>query len=612
MKKLPVIVGFGGVNAAGRTSMHHGHKRMVLEALSEADRAETLQDLSTLMGLDPSAESTYDAILNGTLIRRIEANHFNPDAVATGKKATLNAQEPLSFTLKKSQLPERIPSNWTLEDVDDKTVSVIVKDTLETILPDAYKAKVSSAGQLPTGFDPASFYKSAHHPRGLQMAVYGASDALRSMGIEWSEILSAISPDEVSVYAGSAISQLDQYGTKGLYQAGYNGKRTTSKMMPLTLPEMAADFVNSYMIDSVGNTGSNAGACATFLYNLRQGIIDIQSGHCKVAVIGNSEAPVVPEIMEGFRVMGALAEDDQIRALDNSVQTDNRRACRPFSSNAGFTMAESSQFMVLMDDELAMKLGATVFGSVADVFVNADANKKSISGPGVGNYITMAKATSLAKAIMGDDVNKTFVMAHGTGTPQNRVTESHIMNEVAKTFGIENWAVSAIKSYVGHSLGPAAADQITASLGVWNTGFIPGIKTIDHVADDVEQSNLNILMDHCSVGDKGEKMLGTVINSKGFGGNNASALILSPEKTKELMQQRYGKTEFTAYQAKNETTIEAQAAFDSKTREHGLEVIYSFGENVMDASDLNLTDSGLSLSKFKNKIHFETNNPFVN
>ena len=88
----------------------------------------------------------------------------------------------------------------------------------------------------------------------------------------------------------------------------------------------------------------------------------------------------------------------------------------------------------------------------------------------------MAKSAALAKGILGEDADKTFVMAHGTGTPQNRVTESHIMNEVAKTFAIDNWAVSAIKSYVGHSLGPAAADQICAALGVWNTGYIPGIK----------------------------------------------------------------------------------------------------------------------------------------
>ncbi len=612
MKKLPVIVGLGGINAAGRTSSHHGHKRMVHDALSSEEMATTWQDLATLMGIDIEHAHAVAEIKEGTLVRKIEAEaHYNPDAVESGKKATLNVSNPISLQIKKSQLPDTRPEGWEITDVDSKTVQVTVSGSFDAILPDHYKARVSSAGQLPSGFNPGNLYNSAHHPRGLQMAVYGASDAIQSIGIRWQDILAKVSPDAVSVYAGSAISQLDQFGIKGLYQAGYNGKRTTSKMMPLALPEMTADFINSYMINSVGNTGSNAGACATFLYNLRQGIIDIQAGQCRIAIVGNAEAPVVPEIMEGFRVMGALAEDEQLCQLDDTELPDNRRACRPFSSNAGFTMAESAQFLVLMDDELALELGATVFGSVADVFVNADANKKSISGPGVGNYITMAKSAALAKGILGNDVAKTFVMAHGTGTPQNRVTESHIINEVAKTFGIENWAVSAIKSYVGHSLGPAAADQITAALGVWHTGFIPGIKTIDHIADDVHDSHLNILMDHSYAGEQGQNMLGTVINSKGFGGNNASALILSPVKTKELMQQRHGTTLFKQYLNANEQVIEAQIAYDQTSRQEGVSAIYSFGESVMSEKDITMSTTEISLSEFANKISLSNNNPYL-
>ena len=64
---------------------------------------------------------------------------------------------------------------------------------------------------------------------------------------------------------------------------------------------------------------------------------------------------------------------------------------------------------------------------------------------------------------------------------------------------------------------------------VWEYGWIPGIKTIDHIAPDVHHSDLNILMDHYFVGEKGKEMQAVIINAKGFGGNNASGLILSPE-----------------------------------------------------------------------------------
>ena len=41
------------------------------------------------------------------------------------------------------------------------------------------------AGQLPDGFAPGTLYQSRTHPRNLQMTVFGASDALHSIGIDW-------------------------------------------------------------------------------------------------------------------------------------------------------------------------------------------------------------------------------------------------------------------------------------------------------------------------------------------------------------------------------------------------------------------------------------------
>ena len=226
----------------------------------------------------------------------------------------------------------------------------------------------------------------------------------------------------------------------GLFQNSLLGRRPTSKNVPLGLPEMPGDFVNAYVLGSVGGSAGIIGACATFLYTVRHGIEDITSGRKRVVVVGNSEAPVVAEVIEGYRTMGALAEDEALMALDGSSSPDHRRACRPFSDNCGFTVAESSVYAVLMDDALAMELGARVLGSVGGVFVNADGYKKSIPGPGIGNYLTVAKAMATARAILGEEGlrQRTHMQAHGTGTPQNRVTESHILNEMARTFGIEN------------------------------------------------------------------------------------------------------------------------------------------------------------------------------
>lgn len=614
MTKLPVIVGMGGMNSAGRTSGFHSYKRMVCDALSSEELATTWSDLANRMGISKRSLSTdaeIETIKQGTLVRRIEM--FDPDHVRCHHKARLDSSvQPASLIIKKYKLPAQMATNCKIDELDNSEVCVTIDGEVDILLPDTMRLPVSSAGGIPAGFDPGKLYNSPNHPRGLKLAVYGASDALNSIGIEWDEILKHIKPDEVSVYAGSALSQIDEYSLAGIIGQPLTGNRINSKMMALSLAEMPADFINSYVINSVGTTGNNIGACATFLYNLRQGLVDIQTGKAKVVIVGNSEAPIVPEVIEGFRVMGALATDDDLRALDNSETVDNRRACRPFSTNVGFTLAESAQFVVLMDDELALALGATIYGSVADVFVNADANKKSIAGPGVGNYVTVAKAAALAKAILGDEgLQQTYVHAHGTGTPQNRTTESHILNEVAKTFAIKKWPVTAIKSYVGHSVSAAGGDQLIAALGVWKYGWIPGVKTIDHIAGDVYQSNLNILTDHYFAGEQGLGMQGVILNSKGFGGNNASALILSPAKTLNMLKNKYGLAAIDAYKEKNDIVNARINATDLKTC-HGHErVIYKFGETVMDQSHVSMTQDQITLTEFAEPIDLPTVNPYA-
>ena len=106
--------------------------------------------------------------------------------------------------------------------------------------------------------------------------------------------------------------------------------------MALGLSEMPGDFINAYVLGSVGDTAGIIGACATFLYNVKQGMEEIRAGRKRVVIVGNAEAPVVPDVIEAYRVMGALAEDDALMALDSrETEPDHRRACRPFSDNCG-------------------------------------------------------------------------------------------------------------------------------------------------------------------------------------------------------------------------------------------------------------------------------------
>mgnify|MGYP000500316381 FL=1 len=51
MSRLPVIVGFGGINPAGRSSAHHAYKRMVIDQLDSNKADSTYQSLAALMNM---------------------------------------------------------------------------------------------------------------------------------------------------------------------------------------------------------------------------------------------------------------------------------------------------------------------------------------------------------------------------------------------------------------------------------------------------------------------------------------------------------------------------------------------------------------------------------
>lgn len=627
MTALPIIVGMGGINAAGRTSFHQGFRRIVIDKLNAEARQETFVGLATLMNLLTSqdgklvdgdgkvvAKSDVEqrfgaAILAGTLIRKIEHEHFDPDATPWQQKLTMDAGEQgISFETRVRDLPSPLPRTWKITELEDKRVRVDIAGEVEVKLDSTRDNPIKAAGQFPTGFKPASLYNSRYQPRGLQATIFGAADAIHSTGYSWNEIVDKISPDEIGTYSASVFGQTQAEGVGGMMQSRLKGERVSTKNLALGLNTMPTDFVNAYVTGNVGTTFTSTGACATFLYNLKAAVQDIQSGRIRLAIVGSNDCAITPEVVEGFGNMSALANEEGLKKIDGNGVADHRRTSRPFGDNCGFTIGEAAQFIILMDDALAIELGANVLGSVADVYTNADGIKKSITAPGPGNYITMAKSVSLAKSIVGAESiqQRSFILAHGSSTPQNRVTESLIYDRVAKSFDINNWPVAAPKAFVGHTIGPASGDQVAMALGVFAHNIMPGITTIDKVADDVYNERLNIATQHwdCPAMDV------AFINSKGFGGNNATATLFSPAVTLSMMEKRHGSDAIQRYRDKSVAVEQARVNYQAQADNGDFQIIYRFGDGTLTDDDVSLTDEDISVTGFTNKIVLPTKNPF--
>ena len=575
-KPLTVITGFGGINASGRSSDFIGYKNLIFDSLEEKEQLKVLKDLAvTQQKIRPAGKK------------------WETD---TGDSIQLN-----SYLKRNSDV---IRENTLVREIDRDLYDP------EGIILDQIQA--SSAGQLPTGFDPGQFYSSRQHPKALQMTVFGMSDTLGQFGIDWSEILKKVSPDQIAVFSGAAIGNMDYFGFGGMMQSRMKGSRSSSKNLPFGLVEMSADFINAYILGNVGRTGHVVGACATFLFNLQLGKESIENGNARVVIVGGAEAPITPEIIDGFFAISALSDDKRMLELQSQLnepanKPDQRKACRPFGENIGMVMGESAQFVILMDEDLALELGAKIYASVQAVASHADGFKKSISGPGIGNYITLAKCVAEASKQLSSKSlkNETYVHAHGTGTPANRTSESHVLDEIAKVFGIKSWPVTAIKSYLGHSMAVAAGDQLNCVLGTWNNGIIPRIHSITETAEDVFSDNLNFLTE-----DKVEDpnfYKGAFLNAKGFGGNNASALILGPEFTFSQIKKRYTKKALKLYEQKLENTRKSALKYNENASKGVYKTIYRFNHEVLEGmEDLEITKEKIKLKGYKKAINLKS------
>ena len=556
MASLPLIVGYGGINAAGRSIFDLGYNRILFEKIGLLEQQEVLTSLGHLMGT-----SDQETIINKTLMREIDQDFFKLN----------NFRNP--------------------------------------ILP------TSAGGQLPSGFNPADTYNARQHPRSLAMTVFGVSDALKSLGMPWEEIIQRVPREKIGCISGCAVAQADKYGMGGMFQSALSGSRVTSKHMAMSLGEMSADFAHAYVLGSMGITGNFVGACATFQYNLKVGISMIQSGEALICVVGAAESGIVPEIYEAFAATKGLAEDSNLMALQERLGEDSstpnyRKICRPFGENIGMSLGESAQFVVLMADELAIELGLEIHGAALSSHIHADGFKKSISGPGAGNYLTMGKALKQVQQYFGQDaLNKTFVHAHGTSTPQNRESESHIISSLAKAMKIRALPVTAIKSYLGHSLAAAGGDQMINALGSWNHLKIPGITTTPALAENVSSDNVNYLLDHLEF-EQGAFDF-AILNAKGFGGNNGTALVASPQKTLNLLQVKYSKKELQKYEQAN-AGIKAALALEKKMiLEGSTKSRYLFGEGVLDGMvDFEFNDQAIINKKTGEKFSLEATLPY--
>lgn len=236
-------------------------------------------------------------------------------------------------------------------------------------------------------------------------------------------------------------------------------------------------------------------ACSSAANALILGAEMLKAGEADVVVAGGTEALSVFHL-NGF----------------NSLMILDKEHCRPFDeTRQGLNLGEGAAYVVLESEEHARRRQATVhaylrgYGNACDAF-----HQTASSENGEGAYLAMQEALDRA-GLKASDID--YVNAHGTGTPNNDLSETVALRRV---FGSKMPPVSSTKGFTGHTTSASGSIETVICLLAMHHGFLPanlGLK--QPMTDGIipTQGEDHVTLRH------------VLCNSFGFGGNDSSLLL---------------------------------------------------------------------------------------
>ena len=237
-------------------------------------------------------------------------------------------------------------------------------------------------------------------------------------------------------------------------------------------------------------------ACSSAANALILGASLLKTGQADLVIAGGSEA------LTRFHLNGF-----------NSLMILDHEPCRPFDAQrAGLNLGEGAAFVVMETEASARERGADIhawltgYGNACDAF-----HQTASSDNGEGAYRAMTEALEMAQ-LKPEDID--YVNAHGTGTPNNDLSESAALKRV---FAEKMPLISSTKAFTGHTTSASGSIETVICLLAMQHHFVPANLRWEHqIPDGITPTT----------GVKDVTLKHVVCNAFGFGGNDSS-LILS-------------------------------------------------------------------------------------
>jgi 3-oxoacyl-[acyl-carrier-protein] synthase II len=376
--------------------------------------------------------------------------------------------------------------------------------TIQSFDPSAHEVRIAAEVM---DFDPRDHMdaKMARRmSRFIHLAMAAGKEAVTDSGIDF-EAMTPEQRDRVGVVVNTGGGGIEQI-IDGTHVHDSRGPRFVS---PFAVPALSGSMGACMLSMEYRLTGpviTQVAACATSVIAFHDALRLIRDDECDVVVTGGTEAPIWPMGVAALANMTALSK------RNDSPET----ASRPFDGTRdGFVLGEGAGVVIVESLAHAQARGATPIAEILGGALTADAFHISAPEPtGRGQARAMTNALRQS-GVAPDEID--YIVAHGTATPLNDVTETRA---IKTAYGEHAYkvAISSPKSMIGHLVGAAGIASALAGIGAIRDGIIPptaNLRTPDPECD----------LDYVPLTARKANVETVAVDGFGFGGQNAVAIL---------------------------------------------------------------------------------------
>ncbi|KAK2590499.1 hypothetical protein QQS21_011815 [Conoideocrella luteorostrata] len=292
-----------------------------------------------------------------------------------------------------------------------------------------------------------------------------------------------------------------------------------------TSPSILSNRI-SYFFDLKGPSMTINTACSSSLVALHQAIQSLRSGDCTTAIVGGVNLLLDPEIYISHSKLHMLSPTSRCRMWDRDAN--------------GYARGEGCASVIIKTLDQALKDGDDIECIIRETSVNSDGRSTGITMPSSKAQAALIRETYERSGLDPVRDRCQFFECHGTGTQAGDPVEAQAIQETFYPKNVvfspdDKLYVGSIKTLIGHLEGCAGlAGLMKAIMCIKNRSITPNM-LFDNLNPKITPfyDHLRIptsTMPWPSVGDGCP--LRASVNSFGFGGTNAHAIIESYEPTK--------------------------------------------------------------------------------